>query len=80
MSQVELFSAGEFYDPAYENPMVVMVGKGPAGAKCKTCANLTYHEREKRWYKCTLRGFSHGPGTDHRIGYHACSQYKERVE
>ena len=74
--RAELFSDEEVYDPAYNNPMVVQFGKGPEEEKCKTCTHLYYRDWGKRYYKCELRGDTHGPGTDHRVNYHACRMYE----
>lgn len=63
------------------NPCIVVFGEGPAGAKCKTCQHFRkfdYHN--KKLYKCHLRGYSHGPGTDHRVRWDACAKYEERNE
>ena len=68
------FMAGLEAEP---NPMVGKAGKGPAGKKCRSCSHLFYHERARRYYKCEFRGCTHGPGTDHRIGWNACKLFKE---
>jgi hypothetical protein len=60
------------------NPCVNIYGPGPDGATCKTCANLFYHQLSKRYYKCSLRGCTHGPGTDHRVSWPACSKFLHR--
>ena len=59
------------------NPCVEAFGYGPEGATCKTCAHLTYHQFARRYYKCRKRPSTHGPGTDHRVGWKACGKYKE---
>ncbi len=77
MSQMELFDAAAVYDPAYENPMVVMLGKGPQLTRCKTCAHfLRVPYQGKEYLKCGLRGVTHGAGTDHRANWLACAWYK----
>lgn len=61
------------------NPCLRVYGTGPAEVICKTCAR--FHSPEyhgKRYHKCELRGFTHGPCTDHRVGWPACSRYEER--
>jgi hypothetical protein len=64
--------------PYVENPCMRLYGPGPEGAKCKTCALLFCHSRSKRYYKCSLRGCTHGPGTDHRVNWPACSKYEPK--
>lgn len=76
--QLELFNPEEYHDSAFENPMVVKYGKGPEGEKCKNCEHLYFRQYNRRFYKCRLRGDTHGPGTDHQVGHHACSFFKER--
>lgn len=77
--QQELFDLSEVEDLAYRNPMVVMYGKGPIGQKCKTCVQLTEIRTGQNVYKkCKLPGITHGPGTDHLVGYHACKFYEAR--
>ena len=61
------------------NPCIFWFGKGPAGALCKTCANLIKHEYNKIFYKCLKRGITHGPGTDHRVRWNACGKYKAQA-
>lgn len=77
MSQVELFDDKQVVDRDYDNPMVVLYGKGPA-EKCKSCNNLIrIQPGQNKYYKCELRGITHGPGTDHRVNYRACAMYKK---
>ncbi len=60
-----------------QNPCISSYGT-TEGKKCKTCKLLYYHEMSKRYYKCRLRKFTHGPGTDHRVNWPACGKYEER--
>lgn len=57
------------------NPCVTAFGYGPVNTTCASCAKL----RVKRWggkyFKCTLRGDTNGPGTDHRATWPACAKY-----
>lgn len=62
------------------NPCVRVFGVGAEGVLCKTCSHL------ERWnvgthnvYKCNLRPYSHGPGTDHRMSWPSCTHYEERI-
>ena len=65
-----------YYDDP--NPCVKVFGYGPEGAICKTCVYLYYHQFTKRYYKCKLRPSTHGPATDHRVGYRACRKYERK--
>ena len=61
------------------NPLLEVYGAGPDGALCKSCMHLVrvrYHDRT--YYKCELRGYSHGRGTDQRVGWPACGRYVRR--
>ena len=58
------------------NPRVDVWGRGPEGAKCRTCVHLVVHERARRYYKCLKRGVTFGPGTDHRVNWPACGKYE----
>jgi hypothetical protein len=61
------------------NPCVAAFGAGPAGKICKSCVRFQsddYHG--VTYHKCELRGMTHGPGTDHRVKWPACSKYEER--
>lgn len=59
------------------NPMVRKAGKGPAGAKCKTCSHLIKVQgNTKDYLKCELRGITKGVGTDHRAKWPACKRYE----
>ena len=64
-------------DLDHANPCVRAYGFGPDGKLCKTCSKLFYHARGKRYYKCKLRTYSHGKGTDHRVRWTACGMYQE---
>jgi len=57
------------------NPLVLLYGVTPE-KQCKTCKHLTGHRRARTYYKCLLRGVTHGPGTDHRVGWPACGRYE----
>jgi hypothetical protein len=55
--------------PITGHPLLV----GP-GLQCATCDHLRVNQRAKRWYKCELNE-SHGPRTDVRVGWPACTSY-----
>jgi hypothetical protein len=57
------------------NPMVRRFGPGPEGAVCRDCRWLHAFEYSRVYYKCELRGISHGPATDHRVRWPACGQF-----
>lgn len=60
------------------NPCIEIHGKGPDGVQCKTCKLLFAHICSKTYYKCGLRGFTRGPGTDHKVRWPACGKYQAR--
>lgn len=60
-----------------ENPMLYVHGPGPQGRICNSCAHLGLYEgNTSNYYKCSLRGITHGAGTDHRIRWPACAKYE----
>ena len=61
--------------PPDPNPLVRLLGPGPAKARCKTCIHLAVRVFSKRYYKCELRGITGSKKTDHLVGYNACSKY-----
>lgn len=61
--------------PDSVNPCAKLYGPGPDGAKCKGCAVLFSHGASRRYYKCRLRNFTHGPGSDHRANWPACGRF-----
>jgi len=79
MEQLELFD-GVDIPPLNPNEMVRIFGKGPQGAKCRTCKYLKRKTRGRTYFKCQYRSDTNGPGTDHRAGWDACALYKERDE
>lgn len=58
------------------NPMVAQHGAGPEGATCGGCSHLFGIEYSRRYWKCELRGLTHGPGTDMRKRWPACAKYE----
>ncbi|MBH8606014.1 hypothetical protein [Thermoactinomyces sp. CICC 10521] len=74
MEQLELF--GMDIPPLNPNPMVRAFGRGP-DEKCRTCKFLKKKVWDKTYYKCVYRGDTNGPGTDHRVGWDACSLYRK---
>lgn len=64
-----------------KNPMVRKHGLGPDGARCKTCALFKISRPgANRYFKCRLRGITHGAATDHRANYRACAKFEARKE
>jgi hypothetical protein len=43
-----------------------------------TCANHIVLAANRTWHKCNRAGITHGPGTDIRVSWPACSLYVER--
>jgi hypothetical protein len=62
------------------NPCVRVFGPGPEGATCKECMFLECYTTNKNWYKCAMRPYSRGPGTDHRKNWPACDRYFKRAK
>lgn len=66
--------------PTEPNPCVRLYGKGPEGKTCKDCALLWCHGRAThRFYKCKLRTFTHGPGSDHKVRWNACAKFEPKT-
>jgi len=63
------------------NPMIAAYGQPEdTTLKCKDCKHLYYKEFVKRYYKCSFRGDTRGPGTDHRKHWPACGKYEKDNE
>lgn len=62
------------------NPMLRIVGAGPANTLCKTCAHLTtFRSYNGRSYsKCALRENTGSPRTDQKQRWPACALYAPR--
>jgi len=54
-------------------------GTGPDGETCKTCKFKTRFQSGKVWYKCKKMydHWSHGTGTDIKMGAPACSYWEK---
>ena len=51
-------------------------GKGPEGETCGTCEYLVRVDYNDRiYYKCELRKYTHGEGSDIRLKWLACGQW-----
>jgi hypothetical protein len=61
------------------NPCIKAYGPGPAGVVCRDCAHFFAHQRAKKYFKCDLRGFTHGPGTDHKALWPTCGKFEKRT-
>lgn len=62
------------------NPMVVAVGRDPAGRTCGGCRFLyvKHDHGSRRYYGCEKRGpATAGPKTDHLTGWPACTLFAE---
>lgn len=54
-----------------------IVGNGPKGETCASCAHLDADQPGKRlFYKCDLVRWTHGAGTDIRKSDPACSRWE----
>ncbi len=81
MSQLEFeqllnFDAREL--AAEPNKMRLAYGPGPRGKRCKECVWLVGWRYANVYYKCRLRGMTHGPATDHRVNWKACGKFEQR--
>lgn len=52
----------------------------PELGTCGTCASHIVLAANRTWHKCKRAGITHGPGTDIRVSWPACSLYVERSE
>lgn len=83
-SPVSWFSIGKGRAAVAAHARNVLAGRHPLGgdlstvpgALCGNCAFLTYHARSKTWWKCGRERVTHGPGTDLRAKWRACSAWK----
>jgi hypothetical protein len=56
-----------------------IVGNGPKGETCGSCAHLDGNGRSRRrFYKCGLVKWTNGPATDIRKRDPACSRWERR--
>lgn len=63
------------------NPMLQVAGPGPEGTQCGDCANLVMQGGVAgRYYKCTERGITGGPATDHRVRWPTCGRFEAAPE
>lgn len=74
--QIEWFAAMEAKQEP--NPCRRIFGHGPEGKRCKECSLLFARRMSKTYYKCQLRGDTHGPGTDHKVNWLACGKFEEK--
>ena len=54
-----------------------IVGNGPKGETCGSCEHLEVNQRMRRFYKCGLVAWTHGPATDIRKCDPACSRWEK---
>jgi len=62
------------------NRLIAQFGPGPDGATCGGCTHLMrkeYHTQE--YFKCAMRGVSHGSATDYRLKWAACRLFQPRA-
>lgn len=91
MSQGELFQvgqrtplpppAGRFAGNSRSRPTPATIGTGPAGETCRTCRHYTRLQHHDRVHlKCGLMQayWTHGPGSDIKAGWPACSQFERK--
>lgn len=62
-------------------PRVTEPGEPGDGPRCRSCAHLLAHRHNCRTYfKCQVVGISHGPATDVRRWWPACTAWKPRED
>lgn len=62
------------------NPLVKYYGKGPEDKRCKHCKFFYGKQYAKIYYKCSFRGDTNGPGTDHKANWPTCGKFEEEKE
>lgn len=62
--------------PKKSNPMLKW-GKGPEGKRCKECIHFLVKQLSNRYFKCSQRKITNGPGTDHRANWPACAKFQQ---
>ena len=84
MTQRELFDVGTrlpLYVPGKCTP--ARIGSGPKGKTCRDCKHYRRFQSHVLWVrKCGLMEavWTHGPGTDIKAGWAACSEFEERSD
>ena len=64
-----------FEEADQSNPMVRGHGRHPdLGLRCKDCDFLLWKQFAKKYFKCSHRGNTSGPATDHRKHWPACTK------
>ena len=78
MSEDLILPIGDIANNYSPNPMIVRHGRGPEGARCKTCRHiLAFSPTGNRTYwKCDLRAISRSDASDHRQKWDACRLYE----
>lgn len=82
LSPIALASTGETVKDAKgrttrHKPYAALLGHGPAGFTCATCAFLLVDEHHnKRFFKCGRVKITRGAGTDIRKKDPACARYE----
>jgi len=74
-----LMPVGDFANNFDPNPMVVLHGRGPEEARCKTCRHVvqTCPTGHRTYWKCNRRRISRSAQSDHRLKWNACRLYEE---
>lgn len=54
------------------------IGSGPAGETCGACKNAYCRQYSKKYWKCRLVKETHGPGSDIRRKWAACSRWEAK--
>jgi hypothetical protein len=78
--QLSWFNDAQKLEHGCDNPCVRLYGFGPENEICKNCRLLFWHCCSRKYFKCELRGCTHGPATDHRANWPACGRFIKRYE
>jgi hypothetical protein len=75
----EILPVGDIANNYSPNPMVRRHGRGPEGARCKTCRYLQAQRIRSRrsYWKCVRYSMNHSTASDFRKKWDACRLYEE---
>ena len=60
-----------------DNPMIRAYGRHPdKDLRCRDCDHLFFKQFAKKYFKCSHRGNTGGPATDHRKHWPACTKFE----
>ena len=73
-----ILPVGDIANNYSPNPMIRKYGRGPEGARCKTCGYLvsTCPTGNKTYWKCSRYSLSNSDASDFRQKWDACRLYE----